>query len=108
MVLGQGGETIKKGQRMQLILRGEKVIDSYTRESLGRSEEVIGEIEITGVTSKQSYGKVISSAKEDLESLFKPKMMLVRPFSDSKNKEQQKKEIKNKREDRKKKFNEDW
>ena len=108
VVLGQGGETIKKGQRMQLILRGEKVIDSYTRESLGRSEEVIGEIEITGVTSKQSYGKVISSAKEDLESLFKPKMMLVRPFSDSKNKEQQKKEIKNKREDRKKKFNEDW
>ena len=75
VVLGQGGETIKKGQRMQLILRGEKVIDSYTKESLGRSEEVIGEIEITGVTSKQSYGKVISSTKEDLESLFKPKMI---------------------------------
>ena len=93
---------------MQLILRGEKVVDSYTKESLGRSEEIIGEIEITGVTSKQSYGKIISSTKENLESLFKPKMMLVRPFSDSQNKEQQKKEIKKNREERKKKFDEDW
>ena len=108
LVLGQGGETIKKGQRMQLILRGEKITDSYTKESLGRSEEVIGEIEITGVTPKQSYAKVISSTKEGLESLFKPKMMLVRPLSKSEDLKKKKEDLDKTREERKKKFEEDW
>ena len=108
LVLGQGGETVKKGQRMQLILRGKKITDSYTKDSLGRSEEVIGEIEITGVTSKQSYDKVISSTKDGLESLFKPKMMLVRPFSKSQDLKKKKEELDKKREERKKKFEEDW
>ena len=108
LVLGQGGETVKKGQRMQLILRGEKITDSYTKESLGRSEEVIGEIEITGVTPKQSYAKVISSTKEGLESLFKPKMMLVRPLSKSQDLKKKKEELEKKRGERKKKFEEDW
>ena len=108
LVLGQGGETVKKGQRMQLILRGEKIKDSYTKESLGRSEEVIGEIEITGVTPKQSYAKVISSTKEGLESLFKPKMMLVRPFNKSQDLKKKKEDLDKKREERKKKFEEDW
>ena len=108
LVLGQGGETVKKGQRMQLILRGEKITDSYTKESLGRSEEVIGEIEITGVTPKQSYAKVISSTKEGLESLFKPKMMLVRPLSKSEDMKKKKEDLNKKREERKKKFEEDW
>ena len=104
LVLGQGGENVKKGQRMQLILRGEKIIDSYTKESLGRSEEV----EITGVTPKQSYAKVISSTKEGLESLFKPKMMLVRPLSKSQDLKKKKEDLDKKREERKKKFEEDW
>ena len=108
LVLGQGGETVKKGQRMQLILRGEKIKDSYTKESLGRTEEVIGEIEITGVTAKQSYAKVISSTKDGLESLFKPKMMLVRPFSKSQDLKKKKEDLDKKREERKKKFEEDW
>ena len=107
-MLGQGGETIKKGQRMQLILRGEKIIDSYTKESLGRSEEVIGEIEITGVTAKQSYAKVISSTKDSLETLFKPKMMLVRPFSKSQDLKKKKEKLDKKRAEQKKKFDEDW
>ena len=108
LVLGQGGETVKKGQRMQLRLRGEKIKDSYTKESLGRSEEVIGEIEITGVTPKQSYAKVISSTKEGLESLFKPKMMLVRPLNKSQDLKKKKEDLDKKREERKKKFEEDW
>ena len=108
LVLGQGGENVKKGQRMQLILRGEKITDSYTKESLGRSEEVIGEIEITGVTPKQSYAKVISSTKEGLESLFKPKMMLVRPLSKSEDLKKKKEDLDKTREERKKKFEEDW
>ena len=108
LVLGQGGETVKKGQRMQLILRGEKIEDSYTKESLGRIEEVIGEIEITSVTPKQSYAKVIGSNKENLESLFKPKMMLVRPFSKSQDLKKEQEDLNKKREERKKKFEEDW
>ena len=107
-MLGQGGETVKKGQRMQLILRGEKITDSYTKESLGRSEEVIGEVEITGVTAKQSYAKVISATKDRLEALFKPKTMLVRPVSKSQDLKKKREELNKKREERKKKFEEDW
>ena len=44
VILGQGGESVSRGQQMQLILRGEKIMDSYTKKSLGRSEEVIGMI----------------------------------------------------------------
>tara|TARA_B100000945_G_scaffold144419_1_gene115590 strand:- start:104 stop:1408 length:1305 start_codon:yes stop_codon:yes gene_type:complete len=108
VVLGQGGESIRRGQQMQLILRGDKIVDSYTKESLGRSEEVIGTIKITSVTPKQAYGNIVSTTKENLEALFKPKMMLVRPFTDDMNKEAQKEKIKKKRAEQKKKFDDDW
>lgn len=108
VVLGQGGESLRRGQQMNLILRGDKVIDSYTKESLGRTEEVIGVVKITSVTPKQSYGNIISSTKDNLEDLFKPKMMLVRPLTDEKNNEAKKEKIKKKRIEQKKKFDEDW
>ena len=108
VILGQGGESITRGQQMQLILRGDKIMDSYTKESLGRSEEVIGTIKITSVTPKQAYGNIINTTKDNLEELFKPKMMLVRPLTDEFNKELQKIEIQKKRAEQKKKFDEDW
>ena len=108
VILGQGGESISRGQQMQLILRGDKIIDSYTKESLGRSEEVIGMIKITSVTPKQAYGNIINTTKDNLEELFKPKMILVRPLTDEFNKEQQKIKIEKKRSEQKKKFDEDW
>ncbi len=108
VVLGQGGESLRRGQQMNLILRGDKVIDSYTKESLGRTEEVVGIIKITSVTPKQSYGNIISSTKDNLEDLFKPKMMLVRPLTDEKNNEAKKEKINKKRIEQKKKFDEDW
>ena len=93
---------------MELIHRGEVVKDSYTKESLGRTEEVIGEIEITSVTPKQSYAKVITSSKEDIAALFKPKLLIVRPFNKSQDMKKKKEEIKKKREKKKKEFDEDW
>ena len=108
VILGQGGESISRGQQMQLILRGDKIMDSYTKESLGRSEEVIGMIKITSVTPKQAYGNIINTTKDNLEELFKPKMILVRPLTDEFNKEQQKIKIEKKRSEQKKKFDEDW
>ena len=108
VVLGQGGESVRRGQQMQLILRGDKILDSYTKESLGRTEEVIGTVKITSVTPKQSYGNIINSTVDNLEELFKPKMMLVRPFTDELKKEARKEKIKTKRIEQKKKFDEDW
>ena len=108
VILGQGGESVSRGQQMQLILRGDKIMDSYTKESLGRSEEVIGMIKITSVTPKQAYGNIINTTKDNLEELFKPKMMLVRPLTEEFNKEQQKIKIQKKRAEQKKKFDEDW
>ena len=65
-------------------------------------------IKITSVTPKQAYGNIIDSTKDNLEELFKPKMLLVRPLTDELNKEQQKIKIKKKRAEQKKKFDEDW
>ena len=73
VILGQGGESVSRGQQMQLILRGDKIMDSYTKESLGRSEEVIGMIKITSVTPKQAYGNIINTTKDNLEELLNQK-----------------------------------
>ncbi len=108
LVLGQGGDSLRAGQEMQLIMRGEKVRDSYTKESLGRTEEVVGTIEITSVTPKQSYAKILTSTRDDFAELFKPKLFLVRPISDSQNDKNNKEIIKKKRVERKEKFDDDW
>ena len=69
---------IKVGEKYRLIQYGKKIVDSYTKESLGRKENIIGMVEITEVTPKMSYGKIINSKIENLESEFKPKSFIIR------------------------------
>jgi len=59
IVLNQGGNSIQKGMRLDVMNLGKKIIDPYTKESLGRTETKTAEIEITRVTPKLSYAKVI-------------------------------------------------
>jgi len=59
IVLNQGGNSIEKGMRLDVMKPGQKIIDTYTKESLGTTESKIAEIEITRVTPKLSYAKIV-------------------------------------------------
>jgi curli biogenesis system outer membrane secretion channel CsgG len=60
LVINQGGVTLRPGLRLRAALQGEEMIDPYTKESLGSTEENIGIVEITRVETKMSYGKLVN------------------------------------------------
>jgi curli biogenesis system outer membrane secretion channel CsgG len=67
IILNQGGSSLSAGLKMDVMKLGEAVIDPYTNESLGASEAKIAELEVTRVTPKMSYAKVISGSIYNLE-----------------------------------------
>ena len=108
VVIGTGGDVIKVGDQYRLIQYGQKIIDSYTKESLGKKEKIIGMVEITEVTPKISYAKILDTSVKDLDSIFKPKGFIIRslPESAKKNNNSKKQnELRNKIEED---FNENW
>jgi len=108
IVIGVGGDIIQVGQRYRLIQYGKKIVDSYTKESLGRKENIIGMVEITEVTPKMSYGKIINTNKENLESEFKPKSFIIRSLPESAQKKNLQKKADEKRKEIAEEFDEDW
>jgi len=108
IIIGTGGDIVKVGDRYNLIQYGDKIRDSYTKESLGRKETVIGQVEIVNVTSKMSYGKIIKTSLEDLENNFKPKSLILRSISKSSKKNSTKKKMQEKRKKEKEKLEEIW
>ena len=61
VVLGQGGKTVKPGYIYKIYQLGEKMIDPYTKESLGREEIEVGALEIITVRPKYSDAKILES-----------------------------------------------
>ncbi|MDB6145583.1 MAG: uncharacterized protein JWP80_4627 [Pseudomonas sp.] len=61
LFLGQGGKSIKVGQQYRLLLAGDVIVDSYTKESLGRQEIEVGLIEVIEVQSKIAKAKILKS-----------------------------------------------
>lgn len=59
VILNQGADTVTNGEVFDVYNKGEQVIDPYTQESLGASEEWIAKIKITRVIPKMSYASVI-------------------------------------------------
>ena len=108
IVIGTGGDVIKVGQQYRLIQYGDKVRDSYTKESLGRKETVIGIIEITEVTPKMSYGKILNSSVQDLSNAFQPKSFIIRSVPQSAINNQKKQSQAKTREKLKEEFDENW
>jgi curli biogenesis system outer membrane secretion channel CsgG len=108
IVIGTGGDVIKVGQQYRLIQYGDKVRDSYTKESLGRKETVIGMIEITEVTPKMSYGKILNSSVQDLSNAFQPKSFIIRSVPQSAINNQKKQSQAKTREKLKEEFDENW
>ena len=56
VVLSQGGDSLREGQRWQAVLLGEELKDPQTGRSLGRSEAPAGVVRIERVSGKTSYG----------------------------------------------------
>lgn len=58
IVLNQG--SLKVGDIYDIYKRGKKLIDPYTKKSLGYSESKIGELQVVRSTAKLSYAKLLS------------------------------------------------
>ena len=79
LILGQGGNQFKKGDSYELYEKGEKIIDSYTKESLGNVENYLGKVEITKVNANFSKAKFIEG-QFDMSVGFIPGQYIVRPI----------------------------
>jgi len=108
VVIGTGGDAIKVGDQYRLIQYGKKIIDSYTKESLGKKEKIIGMVEITEVTPKMSYAKILNTSIKDLDSIFKPKGFIIRSLPESAKKKDNAKKQQDLRKKIEEDFNENW
>ena len=79
LTLGQGGKSVKKNAKYNLVKLGDRMIDPYTKESLGRKEEIVGTVKITNVQSKMSTAKIIKSQIKKIEELLQYDY-IVRPI----------------------------
>jgi curli biogenesis system outer membrane secretion channel CsgG len=82
LVLNQGGEMIKAGDRYELFALGEMLKDPRTGENLGRKETKIGVAEITRSKPKTADAKVIETAA-DIAGTMQTKTILCRPLKTS-------------------------
>ncbi len=60
VVINQGGDTVKVGDVYLANLLGDMMIDPYTKEPLGRAENPVGQVRISRVDPKLSYGELVS------------------------------------------------
>lgn len=67
VVLNQGGVTLEPGYVCDVYRPGDKVTDPYSGESLGRTENWAGQIEIQRVTAKKSYAELVQGSAEDIQ-----------------------------------------
>jgi hypothetical protein len=83
LTLGQGGNNLKQGDRMEIFFYGDPIFDPYNNEKLGREEVSIGYIEITRVNSKTSTA-LYTEGEFEIESNFEPKKFLCRSIGTTK------------------------
>ena len=108
VTLNQGGEMLKVGDKYEVYRYGEKIIDPYTKESLGREEHYSATIQITRVNPKASYAKIISS-EVDLASVFHPKSLVCRAPSQTESAASEEiKRIQEKQKKRRESREDDW
>jgi len=62
IILNQGGKNIEKGAIYDVYALGAKLIDPYTKESLGQEEIKIGKVKIARVSPKVSYARLLTGS----------------------------------------------
>lgn len=76
LVLNQGGKSVAVGTVFDVFSLGEKLIDPYTKESLGREETFVGKVQVERVTTKVSYAAFVSG---DYRKMTKHSIVRVSP-----------------------------
>jgi curli biogenesis system outer membrane secretion channel CsgG len=79
VVLSQGGDILKVGERWQAVALGEEITDPQTGRSLGRNEAPVGVVRIDRVSNQISYGTFEGGAPNIKGATFKPGRLLLRP-----------------------------
>ena len=86
LIIGQGGDSIKKGQKFGVYKLGKELKDPYTNESLGQEEIKVGLFQVSDVKPKFSHGKIIEG-NDDLKSGFGLYKYILRPYEEDKSEE---------------------
>ena len=103
LFLGQGGNQIKIDDDFTIYERTDsKIKDSYTGETLGNVEKVVGKATIIDSNSKFSVAQIIEQ-KYDLSEDFKPRKFMVKPV-----KKVKKRKSSNKTNKKKKAIDQEW
>ncbi len=76
VTVGQGGRTMRRGEVYDLVRLGERLIDPYTKESIGFRETLVGFVEIERVLPKQSIGRIVEFFDGDLGQITNYKFIL--------------------------------
>ena len=106
VTLGQGGSGLHEGDRFDVYEYGDRLVDPYTKEVLGRSEAYVGTVEVVRVNPKQSQAKIIR-AEKDIAASFQPKKFVCREVSiDPKMQLQQQRDARDA--ERRKSFDNNW
>lgn len=108
VTLNQGGDMLKVGDKYDVFQYGEKMIDPYTNESLGREELFLTEIEITRVNPKSAQAKVLDT-DANLSEYYRPKGLVCRASLErTNNASEELQKIQKRQEERKKNRDDDW
>ena len=59
IIINQGGKRISKGSVLEVLIQGKEIIDFDTKESLGRTENLIATIRVEKVTPTMSYARLV-------------------------------------------------
>ena len=103
LYLGQGGNQIKVDDNFTIYERTDsKIKDTYTGETLGNVEKVVGKATIVDSNAKFSVAQ-ITEQKYDLSEDFKPRKYMVKPI-----KEIKKKKSSTKTKKKKKAIDQEW
>jgi len=103
LYLGQGGNQIKVDDNFAIYERtNSKIKDTYTGETLGNVEKVVGKATIIDSNAKFSVAQ-ITEQNYDLSEDFKPRKYMVKPIKEIKKK---KSSAKNK--NKKKPIDQEW
>jgi len=103
LYLGQGGNQIKVDDNFTIYERTDsKIKDTYTGETLGNVEKVVGKATIIDSNAKFSVAQ-ITEQKYDLSEDFKPRKYMVKPI-----KEIKKKKSSTKTKKKKKAIDQEW
>lgn len=78
VTIGQGGGTMKRGEVYDLVQLGDRLIDPYSKESIGFKETLVGTVKIERVLAKQSKGRILQLVGTDVAQLTNYKF-IVRP-----------------------------